>query len=416
MASTRNQTIIAPDLLSYRLGQTHDTIKPGSKLGNAVLRFSYLLHLAGIEHSQDKAAQAGLALTLIPIGNRVLFYQALRSCLVSCVQDFETFAYCFRWFWQDHQAGSYSPDRISADHPADHPNMQKQPDHCPQRVQDAISAFLQDAKPDQAKFDRRSERQKCALLPSPARLLQYKDFRELSAPELRAASKAATALADRLTPRRLHRFKRTSRGRIDLCRMMRSFAQSDGDDPTIHYRSRKTTLPSLIIVCDVSSSMDPYTRIFLYFVHALTHHLPGCTSYLFATGLSDISAGMKIRDPDKAICCITNKARDWGGGTRIGPSIAALGRLYRNRPYPVQADLMLLSDGLERGGTEDLESALRLLKQRIRHLIWLNPLLRYDGYQSLAAGAAILARFSDMMLPVHNLASIQLLAERLGRL
>jgi hypothetical protein len=181
------------------------------------------------------------------------------------------------------------------------------------------------------------------------------------------------------------------------------------------FKKRRMRRPPLVVLCDISGSMDAYARLFLHFLYALMNGGERVSSFLFGTRLTNITRNLRNRDPDAALAKVAAQVSDWSGGTRIGESLAAFNRLWARRVLGQNATVLLFTDGLDRAGGEGIADAARRLRASSRRLIWLNPLLRYEQYAPLAAGATELERHVSELRPCHNLSSLAGLAAALTK-
>lgn len=238
----------------------------------------------------------------------------------------------------------------------------------------------------------------------------------MSAEEQRRARDAISRMALMLDEIRTRRYAPASRGgRLDLRRMLARMAAEGTDSLRPAWRARQWRRPPLVILCDISGSMDSYARMLLHFVFALTNARDRVHTFLFGTRLTNITRALGGRDPDQAIAKVAADVKDWSGGTRIGETLATFNREWARRVLGQNATVLLITDGLDREGGAGIAEAARRLKASCRWLIWLNPLMRYDGWAPLAAGAAELARHATERRACHNLASLEVLANALAR-
>jgi len=168
------------------------------------------------------------------------------------------------------------------------------------------------------------------------------------------------------------------------------------------------------VLCDISGSMDTYARVFLHFIYALTNDRDRVHAFLFGTELTPVSRLMKDRDPDAALARVSSRVRDWSGGTRIGDCLRDFNQHWARRISAQNATVLLFTDGLDRAGGEGVARTARKLAANSRRLVWLNPLLRSDGYAPLAQGAQALAPHVDEIRRCHNLTSLSALATALA--
>jgi uncharacterized protein with von Willebrand factor type A (vWA) domain len=170
----------------------------------------------------------------------------------------------------------------------------------------------------------------------------------------------------------------------------------------------------LVVLCDISGSMHRYTRMFLHFVHALMKSHGRVETFLFGTRLTQVTRQLRARDVDLAVGRVTEAVADWAGGTRIGASLSEFNLKWSRRVLGQGATVLLVSDGLDRDDAGELAQAMALLKRSARQVIWLNPLLRYEGFEAKPAGVRAMLPHVDLFLPVHNLESLQGFARALS--
>ncbi len=250
--------------------------------------------------------------------------------------------------------------------------------------------------------------------------LQRVDFEAMTAAEWTAASRAAAALAPLLLRTAMRREAPAANGpRIDRRRLLRDCARRGGDTVALPRRKRPLRLEPVVALVDVSGSMSGYSRMFLHFLHALINapgagHAraggPRTTVFTFGTRLTAITRALRARDPDDALSRVTRSVPDFSGGTRIGACLREFNRLWAKRVPLGDATVLLVTDGLERSDIELLEREAARLERSCRRLIWLNPLLRYDGFEPRARGVRALLPHVAELLPVHNLESLERLA------
>ncbi len=252
---------------------------------------------------------------------------------------------------------------------------------------------------------------------SRAESLARTDFRHLddpgSAAEVEAlAERMALALRRRLQRRR----KAAQRGdRLDLRRMLHA-SIAHGGEPIEIFRKRAKRRPLRpVLLLDASGSMAQYSGMFLRFMLALLKQLPEGEGYLFHTRLVEIGPVLRERRRVKALERLSLLAEGWGGGTRIGESLATFVKHHARRALRGRAALFILSDGYDTGEPAELAKAMAALKRRARRIVWLNPLLGWRDYQPVAGGMAAALPFIDVFAPAHNLESLAALEPLLAR-
>ncbi|HEV3011370.1 MAG TPA: VWA domain-containing protein, partial [Burkholderiales bacterium] len=246
-------------------------------------------------------------------------------------------------------------------------------------------------------------------------VLSRMDFDTMSAAELVEAKKMLAALRLPLPLIRTRRFRPHPGGvRIDLRKTLRQSLR-DGGDIIPLVRAAPTELhPPLVVLCDISGSMNPYSRMFLHFLHAITNDRDRVAVFVFGTRLTNITRQLRHRDVDVAMAKVADAIKDWSGGTRIGASLREFNFKWGRRVLAQNACVLLVSDGLDREAGEGLAEEMERLAKSCRRLVWLNPLLRYDKFEARPAGVRAMLPHVDLFLPVHNLKSLVDLARTLS--
>jgi uncharacterized protein with von Willebrand factor type A (vWA) domain len=244
-------------------------------------------------------------------------------------------------------------------------------------------------------------------------VLRHKDFAQMSAAELEAARRLIAGLKMPDDEAVTRRFAPSPRGRIDLARTLRASVRSGGDLIELRFRAPKVRKPPLVALIDISGSMSDYSRVLLQFMHALTAKRRNVSTFLFGTQLTNVTRALKTRDADEALSLCSQTASDWSGGTRIASALEAFNKRWARRVLSQGAVVLLITDGLERDGEGELKREIGRLHRSCRRLIWLNPLLRFGGFEARAAGIRTMLPHVDEMRPVHDLASLQSLCAAL---
>lgn len=242
-----------------------------------------------------------------------------------------------------------------------------------------------------------------------------KDFSQFTPEEVAEARRVMERMHWRLGTRKTRRKEKALRGEfIDHRAMLRSALRQGGVPLDLKWRRRKVKMRPLVLICDISGSMDRYSRLLLQFVHALESGLDSVEVFVFGTRLTRITRELRKRDVDQAITDVVNAVDDWSGGTRIGEAIRAFNYTWSRRVLRSNATVVMISDGWDRGDPFLLGTEMARLQRSCRRLIWLNPLLGAPGYQPLTQGIRAALPYVDYFLPVHNLKSLEALAEMLS--
>ncbi len=246
-------------------------------------------------------------------------------------------------------------------------------------------------------------------------VLRKKDFSQYTPQEIAEARRMIAAMNWRLGTRKTRRRERAIRGEfIDYRATLRRSLRSQGVPLELRRRRRKERMRPLVLICDISGSMDRYSRLLLQFVHALEHGLDTVEVFVFSTRLTRITRELRKRNVDDAIMQVVKSVDDWSGGTRIGEAIKTFNFKWGRRVLRSGATVVMISDGWDRGDPLLLSREMARLQRSCRKLIWLNPLLGAPGYQPLTQGIRAALPFVDYFLPIHNMKSLEMLAELLG--
>jgi uncharacterized protein with von Willebrand factor type A (vWA) domain len=238
-------------------------------------------------------------------------------------------------------------------------------------------------------------------------VLQKKDFAQMTAAEIAAAKEAIARLTlpielvrtRRLAPHRLGHL-------IDIRRTLRSSLKAGGAVIDLKYLGPREKEPPIVALLDISGSMSQYTRLFLHFLHALTEREKRVSTFLFGTRLTNVTRSIRQRDPDEALEACSAHVADWSGGTRIASSLHDFNKHWARRVLTQGAVVLLITDGLERDGDDTLGFEMDRLHRSCRRLIWLNPLLRFEGFEARAKGVRAMLPYVDELRPIHNLESM----------
>ena len=376
---------------------SRDAADPDGRLADNIVHFARTLRKAGLRVGPAAVVDAIEAVLVAGIGSRDDFYWTLHSVLVTRHEDHAVFDEAFRLFWRSREL----IEKMLAMFSPVAPDMrEKQPQRTAEsRVASALMSAQEQARQEipQVEVDAR-------FTTSGNEVLRGKDFAQMTADEIAQAKAEISALRlphDRVATRR-YRFD--PRGaRIDPRAMMRGALRTGGDLILPRYRSARKVHPPLVVLADISGSMSQYTRIFLHFLHALTEKRRRVHTFVFGTRLTNLTRQMRHRDPDEALAECAAAVQDWSGGTRIGDALAEFNRKWSRRVLGQGAVVLLITDGLERDDVGELATEMERLQKSCRSLIWLNPLLRFDGFEARAKGIRAMLPHVDEFRPIHNL-------------
>ena len=380
----------------------------GGRLADNVVFFARALRRAGLPVGPASVIDAVRALEVAGIGRREDFYWTLHAHFVSKREHRPVFHEAFEIFWRERGLIDKILEILSPVAPPQ-PGETEKPKPGQSRAREALSS------PHEAKDILQPEVEVDARLTMSSReILQNKDFAQMSAAEIEEARKALTALAlpdDLLKTRRM---RPAANGRLDPRRTLRASMKVGGDIILPQFRSRVMVRPPLVALCDISGSMSAYSRLFLHFLHALSEQRRGVQTFLFGTRLTNVTRQLQKKDPDEALAGCSDKVADWSGGTRIASALHDFNRDWARRVLGQGATVLLITDGLERDTEADLGHEMDRLHRSCRRLIWLNPLLRFAGFEAKARGIKAMLPHVDEFRTAHSLDAIGDLVEALS--
>lgn len=363
--------------------------------------FARLLHDAGIDAGPGRLASATRALGVVDIGDPVAFRDSLRTCFVSRRSELPIFEAAFDIFWSP-------PDPRTA--AGSMPGRTRSLPLAPERAR----AWIQALRLNQSAIPRRQEQDATPERSSgysATELLRQKDFEQLTWDESEQVRRLLQQAPWRIAERRTRRLRPSRHGQIDLRRTARHSIRSSGELIQLFHRQVRMRRRPLVLLCDVSGSMERYSRLLLIFAHAVARR-EDVETFVFSTRLTRITRLLRHRDIDRALEQVGKQVHDFSGGTRIGDAIAVFNRRWARRVLGHGAVVIVISDGWDRGDPARLEQELERLRRMSYRLIWLNPLLGSDGYEPVTRGMAAALPHCDDFLPAHNLEAL----DELGRL
>ena len=248
---------------------------------------------------------------------------------------------------------------------------------------------------------------------SRAEVLRHKDFEALTEEEMREVRRLIAAMRIPAARRRSRRYRRGGSARIDLRRLLRTSLRFDGEPMLLSWRSPRIKPRPLVLLCDISGSMERYTRVVLNFAYAAQRGAERVEAFVFATRLTRITRHLRGQDPNVALDRVLRSVDDWSGGTRIGESIETFNRQFARRVLGHGATVLIISDGWDRGDPADLRTAVARLQRVCHRLIWMSPLLGTPEYEPLTIGLKAALPYVDDFVPAHNLASLEALSRLL---
>ncbi len=382
---------------------------PGGRLCENVVMFAQLLRRAGLRVGSGQVMDAVRAMGVVAIHQRDEVFWALHATLVTQRTHHEVFEQAFDLFWRNPFARNEALAMLLPSAQMGEPR----PSDTLKRVREAWqpprskSAVAPPGPADDTPFD-------MVMTFSPSEVSRSKDFEQMSNEELRAARSVIQRMDLAVRPMLTRRYRRAEGGaKIDMRRTLKASVKGGGDTIRLCFKRRVGRPPPVVAICDISGSMERYSRLLLSFLHALSHARDHVHAFVFGTRLTNITRALRRRDIDEALASLGREVSDWSGGTRIGCCIRRFNHDWSRRVLSRGAVVILITDGLDRDPEVDLGFEAERLRRSSRRLIWLNPLLRYAGFQPRARGIMQLLPHVDEHRPVHNLHSLEQLARAL---
>lgn len=386
------------------------------KLAENIIHFARALRKAGVKAGPAQVLSAIEAVQAAGFTRREDFYNTLKATLVCRPEQFETFHQVFTLFWRD-------PEFLQKMVRSMLPLLQTMGDAAPdakaaqRRAEEALDEGAHEPHEDTPERDMLELDAQMSL--SQTEVLRSLDFEQMSNAEQAAA---ITAISKLSLPAKPVKTRRTAPSHIghqpDARRLLRDALRRGGEFGPLPKKAPRTRPLNLVVLCDISGSMATYARMMMHFLHTLVWaphsgwgHVHGFT---MGTQLTNITRALYQRDVDDALKAVGHDAPDWQGGTRLGEALHAFNRDYSRRVLGQGAVVLLITDGLETGGSEALQKEAERLSLSCKRLVWLNPLLRYDGFAPKAAGVRTLLPLVDSFHACHNVDSLAGLSEALS--
>jgi uncharacterized protein len=376
------------------------------QLAENIVHFARALRAAGIPVGPGAVLDALAAVEAAGVGTRDDFYWTLHAVFVKRHEHTLLFDQAFRIFFRRRS----SIDKLLAAMLPQAPREEEKPPPGAQRIQEALLSGLGETeqKPPEMEVDAR-------LTVSDREILQKKDFAQMTAAEILAAKEAIKRLVLALDEVKTRRLSPHPHGHlVDMRRTLRASLKAGGAVIDLKYLGPRTKAPPIVALLDISGSMSQYTRLFLHFLHAVTDARKRVHTFLFGTRLTNVTRALKAKDPDEALAAVGANVADWSGGTRIATSLHAFNKLWARRVLTQGAIVLLITDGLERDPDDRLAFEIDRLHRSCRRLIWLNPLLRFSGFEAKAKGIRTMVPHVDELRPIHNLDSMAELVRALS--
>ncbi|MGE0735462.1 MAG: VWA domain-containing protein [Alphaproteobacteria bacterium] len=386
----------------------------GGSFAANIMHFARVLRRAGLPIGPGRVLTALQAVSTVGLGNREDFYWALHAVFVNRRDQRDLFDQAFHIFWKNPQILERMMSLVLPTlHLPDQDNAQE----ISRRIAEALKVPGQgepeEPETEEIEID-------AALTWSDREVLRQMDFEMMSEDEVRRARQAIARMTLPVTDVPIRRFRPSPIAHaIDMRATMRKSLRAAGAAFTLAKRVRRRRRPPLVILCDISGSMNRYSRMLLHFLHAVCNDRDRVHVFLFGTRLTNITRQLRHRDVDYALKKAGELVEDWSGGTRIGASLHDFNVHWSRRVLGQGAVVLLITDGLDRGmegdGADMLPREMERLHKSCRRLIWLNPLLRFEGFEPKSTGIRAMLPFVDDFRTVHNLASLEDLAAALSR-
>ena len=382
------------------------------KLANNMAAFGRTLRHAGIQVDSARVALSTQAALLVGLSSKADLSAALEAVLVSREQDRVVFRELFDAYFRDPQMAHKLLAQMLPSAEGKAPPSELRP-----RVREALSPRKrtpQQAQPTQqdqkVDFD-------AAMTASAIQRLRHADFNQLSATEYHLVEGLARNISVPLPKFVGRRTQLATRGaQLHWSGVMRHAVRFGGEALLLPRKQRREEYAPLVLLVDVSGSMERYSRLLLAFMHAATRRHPRRDVFSFGTQLTDLTPYFKLADTDQMLTQAGGAIDDFAGGTQFGQALALLRQQHARRFVGGRTVVLVVTDGLDTGEPDELGRELTWLKRHCKHLLWLNPLLRFEGYAPLARGAEQLHKHADAMLAVHNLSRLEELAASLATL
>ncbi|MDP7061051.1 MAG: VWA domain-containing protein [Candidatus Marinimicrobia bacterium] len=378
-----------------------------SRLHDAIASFGRFVRQAGCDLGTGEIMSGVQAASFVDITNREDFKSALRATFITSHKFIPVFDQLFDLYWRN-------PDRLenvsdilrrlyeSRLAQAELESMKQQAEQMQERRLDS-SQLTEEGEEDQKHENKTFD----LFLYSPEEILREKRFDAYTEEELKEAKEFLNRWRWEFGEKRLRRLKPgRKRHRLNLRGTIRKNIFPTQDFVELAWREQKWKPRPLIILCDISGSMETYTRILMHFIFTLHTINPRLEAFTFGTRLNRITHTLRHKDVDDTMNLLTASIKDWSGGTRIGETLETFNLLWARRVLGGGAVVLVISDGWDTGNVEKLENEIDRLHRSCHRLIWLNPNLGYDDFQPLTRGVQTLLPYTDIFLPIHNLNSL----------
>ena len=381
---------------------------PRGRLADNIMHFARLLRQSGLPVGPGQVLDAIDAAQCGGLANRSDFYWTLHSVLVRRHEHSVIFEQAFEIFWRRPKVIEQLMEMFFQQTRRD---AVERPKRAGQRR--VGEAMFQDPGKAERREGEAVEIESIATA-SALEVLRAKDFEQMTAAEEAEARRAIARMRRNRLEQRTRRFTPARDEVVDVRASLKRSLKSGAEMIALSRRGRRRREPPLVVLADISGSMANYTRMFLHFLHALKSDRSRMHVFVFGTRLTNITRELERRDVDEALARVAAAVKDWSGGTRIGQSLKDFNFHWGRRVLGQGAHVVLMTDGLERDDPKLLEQEMARLARSAKRVVWLNPLLRFDRFEASAAGIRTMLPHTDEFRPVHNLRSLEDLAEALS--
>jgi uncharacterized protein with von Willebrand factor type A (vWA) domain len=385
------------------------TVRGHGTLPN-LMAFARALKQLGVKVSLSQVIDASRSVEFVDVARKSDFRALLRSNLISQKEDFPIFDMVFDCFWREQVYERVPMESLEIEGTPTESRAQEGGDE--EGLEEAIAETM-------ANNDVPLEDLEEFSIPtySPQELLNHKDFSEMGVEESRAIARAILLIATKIATQISRRKKRARKGNaVDPRWTMRNNMKYGGEIIDLVNRKRRIKKTKVVLLCDVSGSMDCYSRFLIQFMYGLQNELWGVETFVFSTSLSRITHLIRTKDITNALEKISASILGWSGGTNIGRSLHAFNRNFAPSMVTHRTVVVIISDGWDRGDVSLLEREMQDLKRRCKKIIWLNPLLASENYEPLCKGMQAALPYLDLFLSVHNVDSLIALGRTLQKM
>ena len=377
-------------------GEAQDVNYRGGKLTHNLILFGRVCRALGMNITPNRMMDVARALEHVQLSNKQDFYYTLRTHLVNHPKEFEYFDEAFDLFWRRPSNGFTNLNLDSMSEERRRKKMQFLP------PLESSSANDNDA-------EETIDSSMLEIVPTYSRQqrLKNKDFADMTAEELEMAKRVIQKMPDSLGMRKTRRFEAGKGRQINMRRLMKDMIRKRGDVTVLPTHRRKEKPRPIVLICDISGSMERYTRILLHFMHTLAGSMYQVETFLYSTDITRITRQIRQKNVDDALEDIGHVVKQWGGGTMTGESLHTFNWTWSRRVLGRGAVVMMITDGWDRGDIPMLHKEMARLKHSCQRLIWLNPLLDAPEYEPLTRGAQAMLPYVDDFLPITNLSNLE---------